>query len=307
MSQTRRYSPFLIIALGLLVLSLAGNGWLYRTWLAEVDTVHSRDAALEALTAERNAQVQVLEASSTELSTKLAVLTEAYQSLEDDYQEEAGRNRDFAKQIDDISETVGVLDKLSKTDKELLKKYSKVYFLNENYIPSKLATIPKDYVLAGRAEQSFHAKALPFLEDMLEAAARDGIDLKVTSAYRSFGEQAILKGAYTQSYGSGANTFSADQGYSEHQLGTTVDLSDPITAGPYLAFKDTTAYAWLLKHAYRYGFILSYPDSNSYYVYEPWHWRFVGEDLADYLHDHNLNFYDADQRKIDEYLVSIFD
>ena len=72
-------------------------------------------------------------------------------------------------------------------------------------------------------------------------------------------------------------------------------------------FETTTEYAWLQNNAYKYGFTLSYPENNEYYVYEPWHWRFVGTELAQKLHDDNLYFYDMDQRTIDEYLISIFD
>jgi zinc D-Ala-D-Ala carboxypeptidase len=248
-------------------------------------------------------------ASSTiaTLSQRLELTAEELEEIEDNFRDEKDRNEEFEDQIKKISGTVGVLDKLSKTDKELLQKYSKVYFLNENYIPSNIKAIDSRYILAGRKSQSFHGNALPFLEKMLDAATEDDIELKVVSAYRSFDEQMQLKGAYTQSYGSGANAFSADQGYSEHQLGTTLDLTDPATNGPYLAFKNTEAYAWLLDNAHRYGFILSYPENNSFYVYEPWHWRFVGEDLARDLYKANAHFYDWEQRKIDTYLVSIFD
>ncbi len=248
-------------------------------------------------------------ASSTiaELSSRLSLTAEELDDIEGDYRKEKNKNDEFEDQIKKISGTVGVLDKLSKTDKELLQKYSKVYFLNENYIPSNIKQIESTYLLPGRKSQSFHGNALPYLEDMIEAAADDDIVLKVVSAYRSFDEQMQLKGAYTQSYGSGANAFSADQGYSEHQLGTTLDLSDPITNGPYLSFKNTEAYTWLQENAHRYGFILSYPENNTFYVFEPWHWRFVGEDLASDLHKDDANFYDWEQRKIDTYLVSIFD
>jgi D-alanyl-D-alanine carboxypeptidase len=142
---------------------------------------------------------------------------------------------------------------------------------------------------------------------MLAAAKRDGIDLTIVSAYRSFETQAELKGAYLQSYGSGANTFSADQGYSEHQLGTAVDFSTPDLGGTLGGFGDSEAYTWLKANAHKYGFVLSYPEGNSYYVYEPWHWRFVGEDLASDLKRDGAYFYDWDQRKIDEYLIKIFD
>ena len=84
-------------------------------------------------------------------------------------------------------------------------------------------------------------------------------------------------------YGSGANSFSADQGYSEHQLGTTVDFSTSSLGGSLNGFDQTEAYEWLDKNAHRFGFILSYSKDNAYYIYEPWHWRFVGKDLALYI------------------------
>ena len=108
-------------------------------------------------------------------------------------------------------------------------------------------------------------------------------------------------------YGVGANQFSADQGYSEHQLATTVDLITKGLGGQLPGFDKTDAYKWLEKRAYKYGFILSYPSGNSYYMYEPWHWRFVGVKLATYLHNTDRNFYDIDQREIDTYLSNIFD
>ncbi len=242
-----------------------------------------------------------------ELSEKLELSEEELDDLEDDLRDEKNKNEEFEDQIKDIGKTVNKLDKLSKTDRELLQKYSKVYFLNENFRPEKLTEIPTDYVQAGRKAQFFHTEAWPYLKDMMDDAKDAGHDLKVTSAFRSFEEQADLKGQYTVMYGSGANTFSADQGYSEHQLGTTLDVTTPEVGGPYNSFAATPAYEWLKANAYKYGFILSYPEGNGYYVYEPWHWRFVGEDLADELHDDEKNFYDMDQREINAYLISIFD
>jgi len=73
------------------------------------------------------------------------------------------------------------------------------------------------------------------------------------------------------------------------------------------SFIPTAANTWLTANAYKYGFELSYPKDNGYYVYEPWHWRFVGVKLATDLHNQGKNFYDMDQRVIDTYLVNIFD
>lgn len=248
-------------------------------------------------------------ASSTiaELSQRLALTNDELNDIESDLRREKNKNDDFEDQIDKISGTIVRLDKLSKTDKELLQKYSRAYFLNENFIPMKLKQIPDKYVLTGKKDQYFHGDAIDFLTHMLDAAARDGVDVKIISAYRSFDEQADVKGQFTQVYGTGSNAFSADQGYSEHQLGTTLDLTDKATGGTYDSFAQTEAFTWLEKNGYKYGFILSYPEGNSFYQYEPWHWRFVGKDLADDLRRKNATFYDWDQRKIDEYLVKIFD
>ncbi len=248
-------------------------------------------------------------ASSTiaELTQRLESTEEDLRDLERDYEREKEKNDNFEDQIREISGTVGDLDKLSKTDKELLQKYSKTYFLNENFIPMKLREINSSYILPGKKDQYFHGDAIEFLTDMLDDAAEDGYDIKIVSAYRSFDEQIAVKGQHTQVYGSGANAFSADQGYSEHQLGTTVDLTNTTIAGTYDSFAETEEYAWLQKNAYKYGFILSYPEGNSFYVFEPWHWRFVGTDLARDLNRENVQFYEWDQRKIDEYLISIFD
>lgn len=233
-------------------------------------------------------------ASSTiaELSERLSLTAEELDDIEDDYRKEKNKNDEFEDQIKKISGTVGVLDKLSKTDKELLQKYSKVYFLNEHYIPEKIVPIEKKYLYNEAASKSIHGKVEPYLNEMIDDALDDGIKIWVVSAYRSFNEQASLKGAYTQTYGSGANTFSADQGYSEHQLGTTLDFTTEGLSGGLNGFDTTKAYQWLLDNASKYGFTLSYPKGNAFYVFEPWHWRFVGEDLAKDLDKANANFYD---------------
>lgn len=207
-----------------------------------------------------------------------------------------------------VSGTVGTLEKLSRTDPELLKKYSKVYFLNENYKPLYVTEIPVDYTYSANRKESFLTEAWPFLKAMLDTANNSGVKLYVKSAYRSFDEQQSLKSYYSVVYGAGtANTFSADQGYSEHQMGTTADFITTGLNGQLQGFDKTEAYKWMLENAHKFGFILSYPKGNDHYIFEPWHWRFVGVKLATYLYQNNMNFYDMDQREIDKYLVSIFD
>ncbi len=229
-------------------------------------------------------------------------------SLSEALTSEQLKNQEFENQIDDLTRKVGGLVKLSKIDEELLQKYSKVFFLNENYIPQRVSKIDEDFVFPEGKKIEFLSNAMPFLKNLLNKAEDDGLNLKVTSGYRSFDTQSGLKASYKVIYGAGtANQFSADQGYSEHQLGTAVDFTTPSSDASLVGFEQTPEYKWLQENAYRYGFILSYPPNNSYYIFEPWHWRFVGEELASKLHREKKNFFDLDQRDLDKYLVRIFD
>lgn len=213
----------------------------------------------------------------------------------------------MSAQVELMSGTLNAYKKLVTTDRELLAKYSKVYFLNENYTPRYSIVIPPSYTFEPEKEKMISAEVWPFLQKMLDDAGAASVDLKVASAFRSFDTQSKLKSLYRVTYGSGSNTFSADQGYSEHQLGTTVDFTTTKLGANNSTFEKTASYTWLTENAYKYGFILSYPKKNAYYIFEPWHWRFVGKALALRLHDENKNFYDLSQREIDEYLGTIFD
>jgi LAS superfamily LD-carboxypeptidase LdcB len=295
----------------ILVLALVSLAWLGYIALQQKDKI-------EMLLEERNyfllehasttANLAVATSTILTLEEALAATRDDLEETQDDLEREERRNGDFENQIEKLAGTVGDLDKLSKTDEELLQKYSKVYFLNEHYQPEKLKEIDNEWKYSEDRSQQLHSQVMPFFEDMVEAARKDSVDLWVVSAFRSFDTQAQLKAAYSVTYGSGANAFSADQGFSEHQLGTTIDFTTKdMSGGLTNAFESTPAFAWLEKNAHKYGFTLSYPKDNAYYVYEPWHWRFVGTDLASDLKKSEAYFYDWDQRKIDAYLLTIFD
>ena len=180
--------------------------------------------------------------------------------------------------------------------------------MNENYTPAHLTQIPTDYLYSTSRPEQFLTEAWPHLKNLFDSAKASSVTLYAKSAYRSFAEQQSLKSLYTVVYGAGtANSFSADQGYSEHQIGTTLDFITTRLSGQLTGFDKTEGYQWLLNNAHHFGFILSYPKNNTYYVYEPWHWRFVGVKLATYLYDNKLNFYDMDQREIDTYLANTLD
>lgn len=252
----------------------------------------------------------ILDSTKAELVAKTAALAEttaAKIDFETQYNLEKNKVNDLGSQVSEIQGKVVTLEKLKATDVELLKKYSKVYFLNENYVPKSFSTIDPEYAYNPDESYMVYSGIWPFLKNMLVVSKADGVGLKIISAYRSFNEQSSLKSSYKMTYGSGANKFSADQGYSEHQLGTTVDFTTDAVGSSFTGFDKTSDYQWLLDNAYNYGFVLSYPKDNAYYQFEPWHWRFVGRALAQKLHDEGKNFYNLDQREIDQYLVSFFD
>jgi LAS superfamily LD-carboxypeptidase LdcB len=242
-----------------------------------------------------------------DLGSTIDTLTKDRDGLKESLEIAREENESVEKKVSTALKTVETLSKLAATDPELLQKYSKVYFLNEHYAPPQTKAIDKKYLYTETDVEYLHAEVMPFFKDMVEDALDDGIELYVVSAFRSFDQQKSLKSAYSVTYGTGANTFSADQGYSEHQLGTTVDFTTTGINGGLTGFDTTPAYTWLTKNAYRYGFVLSYPKNNQYYIFEPWHWRFVGTDLARDLHNDKKYFYDLDQREIEEYRATMFD
>jgi len=292
-----RSKPLIFILGFIIIVSLGYGGYSYILTVKELKEIKNN---LASSTVEFENKVKQLEADLSRAQNENTNLTNSLVA-------EQAKNNLFEEQINTIQGAVGILEKLNKTDKELLQKYSKVYFLNENYVPSNLAEIDLKYLYDKDKPLQIHANVQPYLYNLLENASSSSVSIEIISAYRSFSDQSSLKLSYKMIYGSGANKFSADQGYSEHQLGTAVDFTTPDTGASFLKFETTTAYKWLTENAYKYGFILSYPKQNTYYRFEPWHWRFIGVSLATKLHDSNKYFYDLDQREIDSYLISIFD
>jgi len=130
--------------------------------------------------------------------------------------------------------------------------------------------------------KALHRDAAQALLGMQRAAAADGIQLVVLSAFRPVTLQKELffdvKSERNQSASERAQV-SAPPGFSEHSTGYAVDLGDALAPQSDLSvsFESTAAFAWLKANAARHHFILSFPPGNAQGVsYEPWHWRFEG-------------------------------
>lgn len=297
---------FSIIGAGAITLAILYGGYAYLKLFKE-------KTALQRNILDLRGQVDTLSQSLASTSVQLSwmkqslastsiQLSSTTQSLEG----EKSINATLEPQINQLSGSLSSLQALASIDPQLLQKYSKVYFLSDNYVPASLSLIDIEYLYNSSTPQMFLAGALPDLDALLASANRERVALKTISAYRSFYEQSALKLDYTNEYGSGANKFSADQGYSEHQLGTAVDFGMQGAKNLRTQFASSTGYLWLANNAYRFGFILSYPPDNIYYQFEPWHWRYVGVALASALHAKNEYFYNMSQREINQYLISFF-
>ena len=172
-------------------------------------------------------------------------------------------------------------------------------FANPRYQPSDLHLVSVP-TLPGRGqdERSLRAVLMPDLERLVAAARAAGVTLRVGSGYRSYTTQASLFASYARRHGEAeASRFSSRPGHSEHQSGLAVDFAGADqTCWVDDCFEGTAAGKWLAAHAHEYGFILRYPKGKepiTGYQYEPWHFRYVGRELAGALHQSGLTMEEA--------------
>ena len=137
-----------VIVAVLLILVIIVSVLLVKTYRENKAVKNELDATKTKL-AERDIEIFEYQTSLSDLQQAYAVSEENGSELLSQLEEEKERNDDFEDQLDDITGTVGKLDKLSKTDPELLQKYSKVFFLNEHYAPDKFKKIDSQFLLDG--------------------------------------------------------------------------------------------------------------------------------------------------------------
>ena len=173
---------------------------------------------------------------------------------------------------------------LEKNTLEITNKY---YKLKESYKPDDLVTIATKYNLG--TNNLMRKEAYNAFVEMANDALSDNISLKNASAFRSYDYQSNIYNKYVQQDGKkAADTYSARAGYSEHQTGLATDINS-VNA----SFQYTKEYKWLITNAYKYGFILRYPkgkENLTGYVYEPWHYRYVGKKVSKIIQKEDLTF-----------------
>jgi len=125
-----------------------------------------------------------------------------------------------------------------------------------------------------------------------EAAAANGTPLSIVAAFRSHAQQADLYERRVDELGdSEAGSRVARPGHSEHQLGTTIDVTSQGDTDVDQSWGATPTGQWVATHAHEFGFLISYPldgSDRTCYDYEPWHLRYVGRDVAAQVIDSGL-------------------
>lgn len=148
-----------------------------------------------------------------------------------------------------------------------------------SYKPVGLKTV------SGNTSALLRSEAASSLEKMFADAKTESINLKISSAYRSYSTQVSVYNNWVKTLGQkSADTQSARPGYSEHQTGLAVDI-EPSSGKCRLeqCFGTLPEGKWLRDNAHKYGFVLRYPEAKQHitgYIYEPWHFRYVGSELS---------------------------
>lgn len=193
------------------------------------------------------------------------------------------------------SQTINILKDSSIT--ALVNKYNS---LGENYAPDDLVTVEVPTVLDNPEVKQLRKEAAEALKAMFGKAEESGIILHARSGYRSYETQVQLFNNYATNHGEeAANRYSARPGHSEHQTGLVMDVtSESVDLQLKDRFGETEEGLWVKENAHKFGFIIRYPkdmEQITGYVYEPWHIRYLGKEIATELYESG--------RTYEEYLV----
>ncbi len=158
-----------------------------------------------------------------------------------------------------------------------------VFIPDISYIPSNLVKLNKN--ITKYPKTCLKKEAAESLLKMIDDAKKDNLIIKVSSAFRSYETQEFLLDRSIKSGNVNAIRRIAKPGHSEHQLGLAVDLTSPSVNNDSTTtkFENTKEYKWLKNNSYLYGFLESYPEGKediTGYMYEAWHYRYVGIDNA---------------------------
>lgn len=169
-----------------------------------------------------------------------------------------------------------------------------IYTLGPDDRPRRLVSVRKAGIASELGARIIPA-AIDDLRALHDASVEAGAEVAIRTAYRSWAQQATVFSHWVAvSNEKQARRISARPGHSEHQLGSALDFSgagDPLAPWDHDDWGRTAPGAWLREHAWRFGFVLSYPKGmtdRTCYAYEPWHYRYVGRQLAQAIQESGL-------------------
>lgn len=154
-------------------------------------------------------------------------------------------------------------------------------YVNGILIANKTYSLPSTY------NPGVDPDAQAAFNEMQAAAAKEGRSLAICSGFRSYSTQQALYQKYVSRDGkAAADRYSARAGHSEHQTGLAFDINKASSS-----FTSTPEAKWLAENCWKYGFILRYPEGKediTGYMYESWHVRYLGKELAKSVYDSGL-------------------
>jgi D-alanyl-D-alanine carboxypeptidase len=226
------------------------------------------------------ATIQQSEAALSELDTKIDEIIAARKAAEEKARQEKAA-RETAKKVISGADADDIDPATCNNAESHINPALIDVMVNKKHCIQPLTFAPGDLTTVYGATIS--NKAAGNFAAMYEAAQVAGQPFSVTSSYRSYNTQVTTYNYWVSVSGkSGADTYSARPGYSEHQTGFAVDLAS--TSGCSLdCFGSTSQYDWLQANAYKYGFIQRYyagHEETTGYKAEEWHYRYVGKAVA---------------------------
>ena len=205
------------------------------------------------------------------------------------YADETGEDEDITVLYVNLD-----MDKPDYEDAVRVDKFSidmlinKHRYLDEKYEPNDLMEIPIEYA----SEEGMKSSRIAFnaYREMSNAATKEGYGIIINSAYRSYQDQIDIGEYYKKWYGqSYVDKYVAKPGFSEHQTGLSYDIGSTSTN----VFANSKEYEWMKNNAYKYGFIERFTkryEKITGFRQETWHYRYVGKNIAKYIHDNNISF-----------------
>lgn len=171
----------------------------------------------------------------------------------------------------------------------LLAYVNRHRYINKDYEPEDLVEMDDEYSNNFFGVNKLRKEAYEHFKEMVDAANKEGIEFLADTTYRSFDTQETIYNNYAYEHSKDeTDKYAARPGYSEHELGTAIDVSNV-----WYIEEGDDEYKWIEKNSWKYGYIIRYKKSKediTKYAAEDWHIRYVGVKAATLIHNKGITF-----------------